>query len=169
MTRIKLKPLSTEDAPALAELANNKKIWDCIRDHFPYPYTLEDAKAFIDKAEKESPALSFAIVNSTDQLCGVISLFPQEDVYRISAEIGYWIGEPFWGKGVASQAIALMTRYGFEELGLERIYAGVFDFNIASMKALEKNGYQKEGVLRNAVIKNGKIRDEHRFAKLREG
>ena len=159
----------SSDTETLSRLANNKKIWDSVRDHFPHPYTLEDAKEFIERKSDEIPAHTFAIVNKEDELCGVISLIPQEDVYRISAEIGYWIGEPYWGQGIATHAIALMTRYGFQELHLERIFAAVFDFNEASMRSLEKNGFQKEGVFRNAVIKNGQIRDEHRYARLKSG
>ena len=169
MISINLRPLTPADAKPLARLANNKKIWDRVRDQFPHPYTEENARDFISSREDETPALTFAIVDRSDKFCGVISLVPQEDVYRISAEIGYWIGEPFWGKGVATQAIALMTQYGFEELHLERIYAGVFEYNLASMKALEKNGYRKEGIFRRSVIKNGQVYDEHRYAKLREG
>ena len=164
---IGLRALGPADAKPLAHLANNKKIWDCVRDQFPHPYTEENARDFIGRTEGENPAFTFAIVDKTDHLCGVISLVPQEDVYRISAEIGYWIGEPFWGKGVATQAIEIMTRYGFEELHLERIYAGVFDFNLASMRALEKNGYRREGIFRKSVIKNGKVHDEHRYAKVK--
>ncbi len=167
-TGIRLEKLCTDDAEPLALLANNKRIWDCVRDHMPHPYTLEDARAFIERSEEEEPPHTFAIINAENRLCGVISLIPQDDVYRISAEIGYWIGEPYWGQGIATQAVALMTLYGFEQLNLERIFAGVFDFNLASMKVLEKNGYQKEGVLRKAAIKNGVIRDEHRYAILRK-
>ena len=166
-TLITLRRLTSEDTETMAQLANNKKIWDCVRDLFPHPYTLEDARAFIGRAEEEDPANTFAIVNEEDQLCGVISLMPNEGVYRISSEIGYWVGEPYWGRGIATQAIAKITRYGFEKLQLERIYAGVYEFNVASMKALEKNGYIKEGVMRNAVIKNGQILDDHRYAKIR--
>ena len=165
---ISLRKLVTADSKPLSRLANNKKIWDGVRDHFPYPYTPDDARDFIQRKADEVPACTFAIINHEGKLCGVISLVPQEDVYRMSAEIGYWIGEPFWGQGLATQAISLMTQYGFEELQLERIFAAVFDFNLASMRALEKNGYQKEGVFRNAVIKNDQICDEHRYAKVRE-
>ncbi|MBT8282374.1 MAG: GNAT family N-acetyltransferase [Muriicola sp.] len=167
MSAISLRPLTPADAEILAHLANNKKIWDGVRDHFPFPYTLDDARDFIDRKAEEVPAYTFAIINQEEKLCGVISLVPQEDVYRRTAEIGYWIGEPFWGQELATQAISLMTRYGFEELQLERIFAAVFDFNLASMRALEKNGYAKEGIFRNAVIKNGQVYDEHRYAKVK--
>ncbi len=116
---------------------------------------------------EENPKQTFAIEYS-GQLCGGVGLIIQEDVYRKSAEIGYWVGEPYWGKGIASEAVTQLTEYGFNELNLLRIYAGVFDFNVGSMKVLEKNGFVKEGVFKNAVIKNGRICDEHRYCKLRE-
>ena len=97
MSTISLRPLTTADAKILAQLANNKKIWDGVRDHFPFPYTLDDARDFIERKVGEVPVYTFAIFNQEEELCGVISLVPQEDVYRISAEIGYWIGEPYWG------------------------------------------------------------------------
>lgn len=168
MSTISLRPLAPADAEILAQLANNKKIWERVRDHFPSPYTLQDARDFIERKADEVPACTFAIINPKEKLCGVISLVPQEDVYRRSAEIGYWIGEPFWGKGLATQAISLMTRYGFRELQFKRIFAAVFDFNLASMRALEKNGYQKEGIFRKALVKNDQICDEHRYAKLKK-
>ncbi|MGB5228245.1 MAG: GNAT family protein, partial [Eudoraea sp.] len=87
---------------------------------------------------------------------------------RKSAEIGYWIGEPYWGKGIATKAIKLITKYGFEDLKLVRIYAGVFEFNMVSMKVLENNGYKKEGVFKKAVFKNSNFFDEHRYFKLNE-
>lgn len=166
-SEISLRKLRHGDAETLSLLANNKKIWDCVRDLFPHPYTLEDAQSFIRRTEEEDPAHTFAIVNPEDQLCGVISLMPNEGIYRIGSELGYWIGESYWGRGIASQAVALITKYGFEELQLHRIYAGVFDFNKASIRVLEKNGYLKEGIKRKAVIKNGRIHDEHHYAIVR--
>lgn len=153
------------DISQLAKLANNKNIWDNLRDSFPYPYSEGDAELFINLTIEENPKQNFAIEYAGD-LCGVIGLILQNDVYSKSAEIGYWIGEPFWGKRIATTAIKLITSYGFEDLKLIRIYAGVFDFNIASMKALENNGYKKEGVFKNTVYKNDKIFDEHRYFKL---
>ena len=89
----------------------------------------------------------------------------QKDVYRESAEIGYWLGAPYWGKGIATKAVALVTHYGFETLRLNRIFTGVFSFNKASMRVLEKNGFTKEGIFKRAVVKNGITYDEHRYAK----
>ncbi|MEL6535088.1 MAG: GNAT family protein [Bacteroidota bacterium] len=167
MKGIQLRRLTSEDAPQLARLANNKKIWDHVRDYLPHPYAESDAHFFIELIVDEDPHQTFGILNEDDELCGVIGLVIQSDVYRISAELGYWLGEPYWGQGIVTQAIGLITQYGFEELRLEKIYAGVFDFNTASMKVLEKNGYQKEGILSKAFIKNGRIGDEHRYAKLK--
>ena len=165
---ITLRRLADTDADSMALLANNKKIWDCVRDLFPHPYTPDDAVDFIKRTQTESPHLTFAIINQADELCGVIGLVPNEDVYRIGSEIGYWIGEPYWGQGIASEAVARMIRYGFDELELERIYAGVFDFNKASMRVLERNGFTREGIRRRAVIKNGQVRDEHHYAIVRD-
>jgi RimJ/RimL family protein N-acetyltransferase len=94
----------------------------------------------------------------------MIGLHPQKDVYRLSAELGYWIGEPFWGNGIATKAVELILKYGFETLNLNRIYAGVFEHNIASMRVLEKCDFVKEGIAKQAVIKNNKVIDEHKFA-----
>ncbi|MEX0273910.1 MAG: GNAT family N-acetyltransferase [Flavobacteriaceae bacterium] len=164
---VRLKQLSKGDAPRLAELANNKKIWDNLRDYIPYPYTESDAEAFIDMTAAEHPPMTFGI-GIDDSLCGVIGLVAQKDVYHTSAEIGYWIGEPFWGKGIGTKAVGMVTEYGFQKLGLERIHTGIFEFNTASMRILEKNGFKKEGVFRNAVVKNGTICDEHRYAILKK-
>ena len=150
----------------LAELANNKKVWDNLRDYIPFPYDESDAESFIDHTSKEDPRQTFAIIYK-DQFAGVVGLVPQNDVYRKSAEIGYWIGEPYWRKGIATKAVELITEYGFGTLDLNRIYAGIFDFNVGSMRVLERNGFKKEGVFKNAVLKNNKVCDEHRFYKLK--
>ena len=159
---IKLRELELSDKLKLSELLNNKKIWDNLRNKVPYPYQESDAINFIEFITKDNSQQVFAIeVNGN--LCGVVGLVLQQDVYEKSAEIGYWIGEPFRGKGIASEAVKLMTDFGFNELNLRRIYAAVFEFNIASMKVLEKNGYLNEGILKKAVFKNGEVWDEHRF------
>ncbi len=158
-----LATLRLSDASMLAALANNKKIWDNLRDYIPFPYRESDAISFIAHTQKEKPQQTFAI-KYEDRLCGVIGLVIQQDIYRRSAEMGFWLGEAFWGQGIATQAVALINRYAFGELKLVRLYSGVFDYNTASMRVLEKNGYQREGILRKAVYKNGALHDEHRFA-----
>jgi RimJ/RimL family protein N-acetyltransferase len=152
------------DKARLAELANNRKIWNNVRDAFPHPYAVSDAEYFIGTTFKDEPQRIFAI-EYEGQLCGMTGLHQQEDVYRLSAELGYWIGEPYWGKGIATQAVELMTQYGFRKLDLVRIYAGVFSYNAGSMRVLEKNGFTLEGILKKAVYKNGQMWDEHRYAR----
>lgn len=161
-----LRPLKDEDASALSQLANNKKVWDNMRDILPNPYTIDDAVFFINLTKKENPQMNLAI-EYDNAFCGMIGLIPQKDVYRKTAEIGYWLGEPFWNKGIATKAVALITNYGFNELGFIRIHTGVFEYNIRSMKVLEKNGYKKDGVFEKSIIKNGKIWDEHRYSKIK--
>lgn len=165
-SEIQIRPLLIADKTQMAQLANNKKIWDNVRDYFPHPYSEKDAEAFITSQNKEVHTGNFAI-ECNGNFSGVIGLILQKDVYRKSAEIGYWIGEPFWGKGIATKAIELIVKYAFEELKLIRVYAGVFEYNTASMKVLEKNGFQKEGVSKNAVFKNDKIWNEHKYYLLR--
>jgi [ribosomal protein S5]-alanine N-acetyltransferase len=165
--KIDLRALKESDRKQIASLINNKKIWDNLRDYIPYPYSISDADHFIDLTIKQSPAITFGILKDDTELCGVIGLVPQKDIYRIAAELGYWIGEKYWGKGIATEAVGIITQYGFDKLNLERIYAGVFDFNKPSKRVLEKNGFKQEGIFRRAVIKNDIIHDEYLFAKLR--
>ncbi len=163
---ISIRALKPSDKPELAKLANNKKIWDNLRDYIPFPYDENDAAFFINLTREENPRQTFAI-DFKGKFCGVIGLIVQKDVYQKSAEIGYWIGEPFWGMGIATKAVELITEYGFMELELNRIYTGVFEYNTASMKVLEKNGFEKEGIFKDAIFKNSKVYDEHRFFKLK--
>lgn len=109
--------------------------------------------------------MSFAIEHGS-QLCGVIGLVRQTDVYKKTAEIGYWLGEPYWNKGIATVSVKLVTDYGFNQLGFIRIHAGVFDYNIGSMNVLLKNGYVNDGIFKKAILKNGQLFDEHRFSKI---
>ncbi len=164
--KIILRSLTDDDASALALLADNKKIWDNVRDILPHPYTIDDAIFFINLTKQENPQMSFAI-EYEGKFCGMIGLVAQQDIYRRTAEIGYWLGEPFWGKGIATEAAGLITDYGFNELGFVRIHTGIFEHNIGSMKVLEKNGYKKDGVFEKNIIKNGKMIDEHRYSKIK--
>lgn len=167
MTKIQLRPFRTEDAEAVAGLCNNQKIYDNLRDLFPHPYTLQDARDFIRHCQVHDPVLNFAI-QYKEELAGAVGLLPQTDVYTGTAEIGYWLGEPFWGKGIMAEAVRQMVDYGFNTLGLRRIFTGVFEHNRRSMRVLEKAGFVREGIAKKALVKNGIIRDEHRFAIIRE-
>ncbi len=164
---IKLREFTLEDKTQLAVLCNNKKIWDNVRDIIPFPYSEKDASFFIEGCIKEKTKTTFAIEKNRI-LVGVIGLVLQSDIYRLSAEIGYWIGEPYWGQGIATEAVKLLTEYGFTKLNLIRIFSGVFDYNKPSQKVLEKSGYTLDGIFKKAVIKNNNIHDEYRYSILKK-
>jgi [ribosomal protein S5]-alanine N-acetyltransferase len=164
---VTLRELLDTDLPNMANYANNIKVAMNVRDGFPHPYTLEDAIHFKNMADQKVHGFILAI-EYEGQYTGNIGLSPGMDVYRKSAEIGYFIGEPFWNKGITTRAVKLMTVWGFENLDIIRIHTGVFDYNIASQRVLEKCGYQKEGVFRKSVFKFGRICDEIRYAMLKE-
>ena len=165
-TDILLRQIKKKDCKSITFLANNKKIADNLRDVFPHPYTLEDAKSFIDFATQKSLDHRFAI-EYLDEFIGLIGLHAKEDVYAHNFEIGYWLGEPYWGKSIMSKSIKMICDYGFEKLKCHRIYAGVFEYNIGSMMALEKNGFVNEGISRQSIFKNGKYWNEHRYGLLK--
>ena len=160
--KIKLRPFTDSDSKRLAELCNNKKIWNNLRDYIPFPYTDINAIDFIKYCQTENPQLTFAI-EINGEFAGSIGLVRQPDVYKLTAEIGYWLGEPFWGMGIATKAVRLIVEYGFNNLGLVRIYTGVFDFNKASQRVLEKSGFKLECIFEKSVFKNDKICDEYRY------
>ncbi len=164
--KVSLRLLQFADKPHLASLANNINIWNGVRDYFPHPYSEKDAEWFINHSLGMEVQENFAITYGGD-FCGIISANVQTDVYRKSAEMGYWIGEPFWGNGIATEATNLICEYAFDNLGVERIFSSVFDYNKASMRVMEKCGFEKEGIFRKAVFKKGQLWDEHKFAKLR--
>lgn len=151
------------DRDALVKYANNPRIAAQLRDRFPYPYTAADADAWLALVAARGDRTSFAITDDRE-LIGGIGLEVQEDVHRRSAEIGYWVGEPHWGRGVASWAVQAVTGWGFSELGVVRIFANVFESNPASIRVLEKAGYQLEGRLRRSVYKSGVLMDSFIYA-----
>jgi RimJ/RimL family protein N-acetyltransferase len=161
-----LRPLNKEDVPRLAELANNVNVSINLRDGFPNPYTVKDAEEFITMIASKTPITTFAI-EFKGEYVGNIGLVPGSDVYRKSAEIGYFFGEPYWNKGIMTKAVYLITEYGFEKLDIVRIHTGVFEYNISSQRVLDKCGFRREGVSRKAVLKNGQIWDEIRYAKIK--
>jgi RimJ/RimL family protein N-acetyltransferase len=162
-----LRELLDSDLEKLALYGNNEKVSVNLRDGFPKPYTMEDARNFKKMIDGQNPKTFFAIEYQNDYV-GNISLSPGTDVYRKSAEIGYFIGEPFWNKGIATKAVHLITEWGFKQLDIVRIYTGVFEYNLASQQVLKKCGFVKEAVFRKSICKGHKIFDEIRFAKLKE-
>ncbi len=151
------------DVKSLVKYANNRKISVNLRDTFPNPYTLADARDFIGQQQGRQIGINLAIDHAGEAIGGV-GLQPQTDVHRFSAEIGYWLGEPFWGKGIATNAVRAMCQHGFSEMHLVRIYAAVFAWNPASMRVLEKAGFIREGIFRKSVVKDGKVVDSVLFA-----
>ena len=161
-----VRPYVLEDAEALAKYADNRAVWITLRDRFPHPYTTDDAVGFLRLATTQQPTSDFAIATA-DEVIGGIGLQRQSDVHRLTAEIGYWLGEPFWGRGIATRAVRAVTAWAFATTSLERLYACVFATNPASARVLSNAGYQFEGRMRRAVIKDGRILDQLIYAALR--
>ena len=154
---------AASDVASLATYANNPKIWINLRDRFPHPYTRSDGQTFIRAARKMEPESFFAIAVDGEAVGG-IGFVPQSDVERVSAEVGYWLGEPFWGRGVTTEALRAVTRHAIERHGLTRLFALPFADNAASCRVLEKAGYALEARLRRSAIKNGRIIDQLQYA-----
>ena len=151
------------DVASLVTHANNPKIWINLRDRFPHPYTHADGRTFIRAARKMEPESFFAIAVGGEAVGG-IGFVPQSDVERVSAEVGYWLGEPFWGRGMTTEALRALTRHAIESHGLTRLFALPFATNSASCRVLEKAGYVLEARLRRSAIKNGCIIDQLQYA-----
>lgn len=164
--KVRIRTLRYADREQLTKLANNKKIWLNVRDMFPHPYTIEDAEKFIDMVKLQDPQVTFAIEYDF-KFVGAIGMVLQQDVYRFSAELGYWIGEPYWGKGITTLAVRLICDYAFNKLNMEKLFAGVFQGNEGSKKVLEKCGFQLEGIAKKAVFKNNTFLDEYRYGKVK--
>jgi ribosomal-protein-alanine N-acetyltransferase len=154
------------DLAALLRHANNPKVANNLRDQFPHPYTRHDGIDFLDYARTQDPECSFAIEYGGEVLGGV-GFHMGRDISRISAEMGYWLGEDFWGKGLATRAVTAMSEWAFESYKLTRVYAFVFSHNVGSIRVLEKSGFEREGLLRRSAIKNGVVIDQFLFAKVR--
>jgi [ribosomal protein S5]-alanine N-acetyltransferase len=158
-----LRKWSLNDSASLATYANNIHIWNNVRDYFPHPYSQADAVTFISKVlAKPKPSTDFAI-EIDGKAVGGIGIVPNEDVERITAEIGYWLGEPFWNRGIMSQVIRDVANYTFSNFAISKLYAPVFEHNKASMRALEKAGFTKEAILYKAAIKNNKVLNLHYY------
>lgn len=150
---ITLRNWQEKDIKSLAKNANNKKIWDNLRDEFPYPYTELAAKQWIEIANRDNPITNFAIEYNGNAIGG-IGIIKQTDVFRKNAEIGYWLGEKYWNKGFATKALNAMVQYTFENFDVNRLFAHVFESNISSIRVLTKCGFTEEACLNNAIIKN---------------
>jgi RimJ/RimL family protein N-acetyltransferase len=163
LERCLLRPLVPGDAPSLAMHANDRDVWLNLRDLFPHPYTLANAESYIGRVAVQTVPTSFGIV--VDGLAvGNISLKAGTDIERNSAELGYWLGRAFWGRGIVSDAVRGMTLHAFDHLHLNRVFAVPFKRNPASSRVLEKVGFTLEGVMRRSAIKDGVIEDQLLYA-----
>ena len=151
------------DLASLVEHANNRNIWIDLRDAFPHPYTRRDARLLLQRARTSAPETTFAIAVDGAAV-GEIGFVLRADVERVSAEVGYWLGEAFWGRGIATEALGAITRYAIATHGLTRLYALPFARNTASCRVLEKAGYLVEGRLRRSAVKDGVVIDQLQYA-----
>jgi len=165
LARCTLRPWRVGDEPSLVRNANNRRVWRNL-SRLPHPYTTGDADAWIGRASAQSPVTDFAIAVDGDAVGG-IGVEIGRDVFYRSAEIGYWLGEPYWGRGIATEALRAVTEYAFGTFGLCRLQAGVFEWNPASMRVLEKAGYTLEARHRKNVTKDGETIDRLVFALVR--
>jgi len=154
-----LRPLTMADLNSWVKYANNPQIAANMTDAFPHPYTKETGERFINMAMQHNPTRIRAIVIN-GEACGGIGIHPGEDVHRKNAEMGYWLAEPYWGKGIITEAIKQTIQYGFKTFDISRIFARPYGFNEASQRVLEKAGMKKEAVLKNTLFKNGEYCDE---------
>ena len=164
-----LRPFRDGDQASLVANGNNIKIFNNVRDNFPYPYTLDDADWWI-KAQKEvdKPAQCLAI-DVNGEVIGGIGIVLNSDIHRLTAELGYWLGESHWGKGIMSQAVKRMVDYVFKNFpDLLRLWAAVFEHNKSSMRVLEKAGFELEGIRKKGAIKNGLVIDEYVYVQFRD-
>lgn len=163
----RLRSWQKSDVPSLARYLNNKKIWDNCRDRLPFPYTEEDARSFIDYAMSQREAWEYCI-EINGEAVGNIGFTRGTDVERFNAEVGYWLAEPFWNQGIASEALREVLQRYWAATDVIRIFANVYESNIASMRVLEKVGFRKIGILRKACFKNNHFVDVHSFELLKE-
>jgi [ribosomal protein S5]-alanine N-acetyltransferase len=163
LTTCDVRSWAMSDVDALVRYANNRKIWLNLRDAFPHPYTRHDAREFIRSVRERVPETTFAIAVDGEAV-GSVGFILNRDVERVAAEIGYWLAEPFWGKGITTEALIAVTRHAIAAHGLTRIFALPFSWNTASCRVLEKAGYVLEARLRCSAIKDGRLTDQFQYA-----
>jgi [ribosomal protein S5]-alanine N-acetyltransferase len=147
------------DAERLSVIANNKNISDNLRDGVPSPYSLTDAQNWLNSIIPENNPPRFFAIISEDNIVGSIGIITKTDIYRKNVEIGYFLDEAYWGKGIVTKAVKAATAYSFSKFEIVRVYAETFADNPASRKVLEKAGFKCEAVLKNYIVKNGVIKD----------
>ncbi|HWA40741.1 MAG TPA: GNAT family N-acetyltransferase [Gemmatimonadales bacterium] len=167
LTHALLRPWRPSDAESVALNANDREVWRNMRDRFPHPYTLRDAKEWLTFVATVPAGTNFAI-EVGGQAVGGIAFEPLADVFRVGAEVGYWLGRPYWGRGIATEAVRAVTAHVFAHFDLLRLQASVFSWNPASARVLEKAGYTLEATNRRAMIKEDEIGDRWLYVRLRD-
>ncbi len=163
--RCRVRSWQKADASSLVEHANNFNIAKHLRDRFPHPYTTKDARDFLKHAVAANDPSNLAI-EVEGVAVGAIGYVPGRDVERYSAEIGYWLGESHWGRGIVTEAVRLVTEHAFVQMGFLRLFALPFADNAGSVRVLEKAGYEREGLLRASSVKFGHPRDQYMSARI---
>lgn len=163
LEKCELRSFRESDAETLALHANNRNIWLNMRDAFPHPYLEDHAREFIRTSLEALPESQFAITVDGKPV-GAIGFRLHEDMERVSAEVGYWLSESLWGRGIVTEVLVAMTQYAIKAFGLTRIYAMPLEWNPSSMRVLEKAGYKLEVRMKRSAIKDGKIVDQFLYA-----
>ena len=158
-----MRSWANDDLASLVKHGDDRAIWLNLRDRFPHPYTRRDGRDFLQLARSQRPETMFAI-DVGGEAVGGIGFVPLADVERVSAEIGYWLGQPFWGRGIATEALVAVTAHAIAAHHLTRVFALPFARNTASCRVLEKAGYVLEGRLRRSAIKDGEVIDQLQYA-----
>jgi RimJ/RimL family protein N-acetyltransferase len=163
MDEVVLRPFNKDDINVIANYANNPRVSSWMTNQFPYPYTTDHAQEFVKRVSAQSP-LQVLAISVNQKFGGAIGIHPQSDIFELNAELGYWLAESYWGKGIATRAVQQMIEYGFKTFHINRIFARPFGSNKGSQRVLEKNGFQLEAVLKGTIFKNGKFEDELIYA-----
>ena len=163
----RLRAWAAGDRAALVRHASNRAIWRNLWDAFPHPYTEADADRWLAVAAADPPPEGTYAIDVGGEAVGTVSLARGHDIERYSAEIGYWLGEAHWGRGIMTEAVERVTALALGEPELVRVFAPVFAWNTRSMRVLERNGYVREAVLRRAGVKDGVVIDRVIYARTR--
>lgn len=164
-----LRPFKDGDEASLVANANNIKVFNNVKDNFPHPYTHEDAVWWVNASKQTDQAITCFAIDVNGEVIGAIGIILGSDIQRLTAEIGYWLGENYWSKGIATEALKQMVNYVFKTFPeIVRIWAAVFEHNKSSMKVLGKAGFEFEGIRKKGAVKNGLVIDEYVYVKFRE-
>jgi RimJ/RimL family protein N-acetyltransferase len=166
-TRCAVRLWHKTDVDALVHHANNLNVAKNLRDRFPHPYTKADAKFFLKHATSADDPTNLCI-EADGGAVGAVGYVPGYDVERYSAEIGYWLGEELWGRGIVTEALSLVTDHAFSRLNFLRLFALPFADNPASARVLEKAGYEREALLRSSAVKFGEAKDQWLYVRIND-